>query len=97
MIKATIVAIALMLPTQVSAQPTKVEIMCTDISNVAHSIAEARDNDLPIVIVQQVLMGKGVTYEVAVSLTTSVYYVLKDTTPDDVKAAFYSVCLGPSV
>jgi len=93
MIKAMTVALALMVPTQVSAK-SSVQVACENISSVAFSIAEARDNGIPIVIVQQVLVGKGVPYEVAVNLSSTVYYVLKDNTPDDVKVAFYSVCLG---
>lgn len=96
MIKAILVALVLIVPTQVQAQG-KQESFCQGLGEVAYNIATARDLEVPIADIQKVLVVSGIPYDVAEALSTTIYYVLKDDNPLSVQESFYRVCMGTNV
>ena len=96
MIKAILVTLVLMVPTQASAT-SKQESFCTNLSDMVFNIATARDMGISILKVHQTLLAAGLPYEVAEGLSTSVYYVLKDKDPTGVKDAYYMICMSEPV
>ena len=93
MIKALMVALALMVPTLAQANSKQAEF-CESFSGLAYSVAEARDLGTPVLEVVGVLLSVGLEFKLASLISTSVYSDLKDVTPEGVKSKYYSVCMG---
>jgi len=67
--------------------------LCTDVSNLVGFIASARDADLPPQSTLQFLVGKGMPADVAYQYVSAVYFVLKDSSKDELKEKYYDVCM----
>jgi hypothetical protein len=95
-LKAVMVALVLLVPTQVSAGRGDVAF-CESISEIAFNVAVARDVGVPVLDAYLTLVKAGLPDEVSSKMSLNVYFSLGHMNPFEVKTSYYSVCISEAV